>query len=245
MNLSTRRSSFTVVSLAASLAALLAAAPRAAAQDGEGPIIPLSIEVSVSGFVTPLPILHGGDEANPLCIAPTHQLEVPEDTVYLWSNEVDLGALLGQNVRLHGILNTDCGIVAVDSVESPPPATLALCGTAAMGCPIRLRSGPGGLTQHWLFAAPAGGFIPLNPEKGSLLLSDPLFLIGASGAGQFGDLGVAFDFMLPNSAALIGVPIHFQAVSRKIGPIGPIHFSNAVQLEIFGPLGMQCIQPDC
>lgn len=225
------------------LAAASLAAPQAAAQEGGDPFGGLSVEVTVTGFVTPLPILH--DPADTICIAPTHQLEVPEDTVYLWSNTVELGALLGQNVRLHGLLNTDCGLIAVDSFESPPPATLTLCGTPSMGCPIRLRSGPGGLTQHWLFAAPAGGFLPLNPEKGSLLLGQPLLLIGMSGAGQFGDSGVAFDFNLPSSAALIGVPLHFQAVSRKVGPIGPIHFSNAVMLEIFGPSGLFCIEPDC
>ena len=64
-------------------------------------------------------------------------------------------------------------------------------------------------------------------------------------ADQFGDSGVAFDFNLPSSAALIGVPLHFQAASRKVGPIGPIHFSNAVMLEIFGPSGLFCIEPDC
>ena len=225
------------------LAATSLAAPAALAQDGGDPFGGLSVEVTVTGFVTPLPVIDGA--ADTLCIFPTHQLEVPEDTVYLWSNKVDLTALLGQNVRLHGLLSTECGIIAVDSFESPPPATLLLCGTASMGCPIRLRSGPGGLTQHWLFVAPAGGFVPLNPEKGSLLLGDPLLLIGMSGAGQFGDAGAAFDFNLPSSPALIGVPIHFQAASRKIGPIGPIHFSNAVQLEIFGPSGLFCIEPNC
>lgn len=224
------------------LAALSLAVPPAAAQVG-GPPGGLSVEVTVTGFVTPLPVIH--ENGDTICIAPTHQLEVPEDTVFLWSSTVDLGALLGQNVRLHGLLNTECGVMAVDSFESPPPATLTLCGTPSMGCPIRLRSGPGGLTQHWLFVAPAGGFLPLNPEKGSLLLGQPLLLIGSSGAGQFGDAGVAFDFTLPHSAALVGVPIHFQAASRKVGPIGPIHFSNAVQLEIFGPSGLFCIDPDC
>ena len=233
---------------AASFAASLALAPAllvtaVSAQDG-GPVVGQSVEITVSGYVTPLPILHESVGDDGLCLA-THQLEVPEDTVFLWSNKVDLDALLGQNVRLHGLLNTECGVVTVDSFESPPPATLTLCGTPAMGCPVRLRSGPGGLTQHWLFVAPGGAFVPLNPEKGSLLLGEPLLLIGMSGAGQFGDLGAAFDFNLPSSPVLVGVPIHFQAASRKVGPIGPVHFSNAVLLEIFGPSGILCIEPSC
>ena len=235
---------FSRMSFASMLLVAFAVAPLAAAQEGEGPIGPLNIEVTVTGFVTPLPVLDAAT-LGPFCIAPTHQLEVPEDTVYLWSNKVDLTSLLGMNVRLHGTLRTDCGVVTVDSFESPPPATLTLCGTPAMGCPIRLRSGPGGLTQHWLFVAPAGDFIPLNPEKGSLLLGTPLLMIGVSGPGQFGDSGKAFDFNLPSNPNLVGVPIHFQAASRKVGPIGPIRFSNAVLLEIFGPMGMLCIQPDC
>jgi hypothetical protein len=227
------------------LAAVSLAAPSAAAQDGGGPVVGLSIEVSVTGFVTPLPILHDASSLGSLCIGPTHQLEVPNDTVYLWSNKVDLDALLGVNARLFGTLNTECGIIAVHSFEAPPPATLTICGTNGLGCPIRLRSGPGGLTQHWLFAAPAGGFIPLNPEKGSLLLGEPLLLIGQSGAGQWGDTGVAFDFTLPSNPVIVGIPIHFQAASRKIGPIGPIRFSNAVMIEVFGPSLIVCMQPSC
>ncbi|HZM01071.1 MAG TPA: hypothetical protein VFD43_12555 [Planctomycetota bacterium] len=213
----------------------------AAAQEGEGPIVDPVTEVSVTGFVTPLPVL---DAASALCIAPTHQLECPEDTVFLWSNKVDLGALLGQNVKLRGMLASDCGIVAVESIESPP-ATLTACGSPQLGCPIRLRSGPGGLTQHWLFVALAGGFLPLNPEKGSLLLGEPLFLIGSSGAGQFGDTGAAFDFNMPSNPVLVGLQLNFQAASRKVGPVGPIHFSNSVCMDVFGFVGMLCVEPDC
>jgi hypothetical protein len=126
----------------------------------------------------------------------------------------------------------------------PPDATLTSCGTAGLGCEIRLRAGPGGLSQHTLFVSPVPGFLPVSVDKGSLLLGQPFVLLLTSPAAHHPPEGFAVEFMLPMAPVLVGIPIHLQSIRRDVGPVGPIRFSNAACLTIVG-VPIHCIAPDC
>jgi hypothetical protein len=168
-----------------------------------------------------------------ICAPPTHEFECSDGTFFLTSSTIDLDLYLGKNVKLYG-----------NKVEIPPPATLAICGTFGFGCPARVRSGPGGISQHALWVSLKPALVPLNPSKGSFLLAEPFLLIGLQ-AGGFPPEGAAFDFFIPaGPPALAGVPIYFQAARRDIGPVGPMHLSNAVCMEIVGFV-LVCWDPDC
>jgi hypothetical protein len=62
---------------------------------------------------------------------------------------------------------------------------------------MRLRAGPGGLSQHALLVATAPGFFSSSIEKCSLLLGQPFFLLATSPAGFHQPEGYAFDFTVP------------------------------------------------
>src|SRR5262245_10024192 len=112
------------------------------------------------------------------CVAPTHVLACSDGTFFLVSSTLDLDLYVGKNVKLYATKDDICHINDVHGVEEPPPATLAICGTGGLGCPIRLRSGPGGISQHALWVSLKPDFLPLNPNKGSFLLAQPFYLIG-------------------------------------------------------------------
>ena len=217
--------------------------PLAAASTG---LLPKS--VAVSGVVQAVsPAELAGLDA--FCFEPSHTLECSDGTLYLVSATVDLDAYVGQNVKAYGQTIFECPYIDVQSVEVPAPVTLDLCGTGGFGCPVRLRSGPGGLAQHTLFVALAAGFFPLNPAKGSVLLGEPFFQI-ASKASTGPGAGAAFDFTIPPIPALIGAKLYFQTVRKPltittdVSPPGPPVLSNAACLEIVGVTAF-CVDPDC
>ena len=178
-----------------------------------------------------------------ICAPPSHELECSDGTFFLTSSTLDLGAWVGKNVKLYGRSVSDkCPLYDIHKVEEPPPATLALCGTGGLGCPIRLRSGPGGVTQNALWVSLKPGLVPLNPVKGSFLLAEPFFLIGVK-AGDFPD-GAAFDLTLPPDPVLTGVTLYFQSARRNLAVGGPLHLANARCLEIVGFVFV-CHDPDC
>ncbi|HZL99964.1 MAG TPA: hypothetical protein VFD43_06905 [Planctomycetota bacterium] len=141
-----------------------------------------------------------------ICAPPTHQLACSDGTYFLYSSTLDLDQYLGKNVKLYGSSLEVCPLYNVHKVEVPPPATLAICGTGGFGCPIRLRSGPGGISQHALFVSLAPGLVPLNPSKGSFLLAEPFYLLGVQ-VGGFPGEGAAFDFTIPGAPVLAGVTL--------------------------------------
>ncbi len=161
------------------------------------------------------------------------------------SSTIDLRNYVGQNVRLVGVnTHPGCPTFEITAVQDPPPASLTLCGTPeGLGCAVRLRSGPGGISQHFLFVALAPGFVPLNVDKGSFLLGDPNLIL-ATASGGFPPEGAAFDFVIPVDFSLVGIDVFMQTARRDVGPVGPIRFANAV---CFTPIGLTifCAQPDC
>ena len=197
-------------------------------------------EVAFSGVVQPSSFAM--DAA--ICAPPTHEIECSGGLFFLTSSTIDLDQYIGTNVKLYGTSLVECPMYNIHKVEVPPPATLAICGTGGLGCPIRLRSGPGGLSQHAFLVSLSPGLLPLNPLKGSLQLGEPFFVLANSGAGNFPPEGAAFDFSIPLTTSLTGLTIYFQSVRRNVGPVGPMQFSNPVCIEIVGHVFV-CWTPDC
>ena len=183
--------------------------------------------------------------AGVLCAPGTHLMECAEGLVQFRSKSINLDGLVGQNVQLTAIQTSkQCPLYEVTAVQMIPEATLTLCGTAGgLGCPIRLRSGPGGLSQHWLLVSAFPGWWPVNLTEGTFLLGQP-FLVLPSGAGQFGIDGAAWDFNIPGDPSLIGLEVFLQSARRDVGPVSPIRYSNAVCFEIIG-FTLLCAEPDC
>jgi hypothetical protein len=196
--------------------------------------------VSFTGVVKPSEF----DTAQIICAPPTHTIECSEGIFGLQSNSVDLDQFIGQNVKLTGQgVDKGCPLFEIFSV-SPPEATLTQCGTPGLGCTLRLRSGPGGLSQHLLLISTSPGFFSASPAKGSLLLGLPFMVLATSPVAHHPPEGYAFDFILPVDFSLIGIPIYAQTLRRDFGPAGPLRFSNAVCLTILG-IPITCEMPDC
>jgi hypothetical protein len=210
-------------------------------------------EVAFSGTLEALPTTAAADaDAESLCAPPAFALQCSDGIFFLTSSTLSLGDSVGQNLKLYGTQVGDCPLYDIHAVEEPPPATLEVCGTGGFGCPVRLRSGPGGLASHWLFASLSPGLVPLNPVKGSFLLGPQFFQIGSGFSSSFGD-GVAFDFSVPIAPAFAGLRVYFQAARREVGITTPgdglvthppLQFSNAACLDIVG-FTLLCHEPDC
>ena len=180
-----------------------------------------------------------------VCFQPTYTIECSGNLFFIQSATVDLADYVGQNVKLE-MYNpyVACPSFEVTAVIETLPAALELCGTPeGLGCSWRVRSSPGGISQHFLFASISPGFAPLAPEKGSFLLGSP-FLTVASTVSVDAE-GAAFDLVTPGDASLIGLDVWVQAARRDVGPIvAPFALSNSVCFEVVGFVFV-CHQPDC
>ena len=216
--------------LIASLA-LLALASTASAQIIAPPPVTFTGVVEAAAF-----------EGDIICAPPTHQLACTGGTFFLYSNAVDLDQYIGQNVRLHAIqVNKGCPLYRVPSVESPAPTSLTVCGTPGFGCPVRVTSSPGGISQHMLFASAVPGFWNVSYFTGVFMLSEPFLVVG-NVTGTLPPEGAHFDFNLPSFGPLVGVPIYLQAARRDVGPVGEWRLSNPQCITIVGHT-LLCIDP--
>lgn len=194
-------------------------------------------ETAVTGVVLP---------AGPsICsVNATHKLDCT--IVQLRSDNVDLDGLIGHNVKLLGNL-TDigapgCVLLNVTAVINVPPTTLTMCGTPAIGCPVRFVICPPGLSQFWLFAGLAPGFAPLDPFKGSWLLGDPSFLL----LSGFLDIACArIDVTIPSEPNLVGVEVWMQSARKEFSPGIPFQLGNAICFQILPGSVIPCGQPNC
>jgi hypothetical protein len=205
-----------------------------AAQPSIGP------PTAATGVVVP-----ASDVGGSVCVAnASHAMACNGGLFFLTSSSLDLDAFLGQNVKLTmSLVSPGCPLYEVTAVDTTPPATLTLCGTAGgLGCPFRLRSGPGALSEHWVLASAGPGFVPLGVNKGAFLLELPFLIVGHAVAG--GVEGPAFDFVMPDDPSLIGLHVFAQSARRDVGPVGPIQFGNAVCWEILG-YTLLCHDLDC
>jgi len=116
-----------------------------------------------------------------------------------------------------------CAIWNVTSV-SIAKATLTHCGSAALGCPMRMRVGPTGVIGQWfLWYSLASDFQPLDPTTGTLMLGAPFHFLAS---GPTAGANPTFDFVMPSDPALIGLDIFAQGARMDIGPVGPPTLTN-------------------
>lgn len=142
----------------------------------------------------------------------------------LKSTTLDLNKYVGKPFEFTAQLGgVTCEVWNVTSVALPK-GTLTHCGSAALGCPMRLRVGPSGVIGQWfLWYSLASDFQPLDPTTGTLMLGAPLhFLASGPTAGP----NQTFDFVMPTDPALIGLKFFTQGARMDIGPVGPLTLTN-------------------
>ena len=202
----------------------------------------LAITIAVTGEV---------QEAGPGQVCGDAEYVIDCLGVPIAADGLDLGAYVGQTVRLVAVETFDpCGSLDVLAVE-PAPATLTLCGTAAPGCAMRLRSAPGGAAEHIVLGAGEVGFVPIGPNLGTLLLNVPIVILFQTFSAGFEPAGAKVELQIPNSPALVGLEVRMQAARRDIlpifpgnPPVGPWRLSNVVCLDVAEALGA-CAPADC
>lgn len=164
---------------------------------------------------------------------------VESTDVLLGSNAVDLAPLVDSIVLLKGnvVALSPCPTlsVVVESVAKPT-ATLEVCGTVAIGCPVQFQIGPPTISANFLAVSVQPQiFAPLQDPLGVLFLDSPFFVIGSAGAGGI------IDVTIPGNAPL-GVEVTFQALHQEIGPIqGPGWLSNPIRRQLV--LAFFCSDP--
>jgi hypothetical protein len=211
--------------------ATLILASAAFAQGGTTPQL-----VGITGVVVP---------AGPTICNPGVQYKLDCTDVYLVDlSGVDIASLVGSNVQIVGkqLPSSTCIILDVISVTKPPDSSLEFCGTPALGCTIRMKVCPPGLSQFWLFAAVDNGYFPfLSTDKGTWLLGNP-FITLTSG---FMDLACAqIDIVIPPMPILVGVDVWMQSARKQFGPNQLPQLGNAICFEILPPV-VPCITPSC
>lgn len=158
------------------------------------------------------------------------EFQVESSDVLLQSGLVHLADSAGSIVLLKGPLQPPgaCPSTSVFvEVAEPPTATLEVCGTAALGCPLRFRIGPPTVSVNMLaLSTQPQGFLPLLDPLGVSFLTPPLIVVGSAGPGGILDVTVP-------SGAPVGIEVTFQALHQDVGPIlGPGWVSNPIRRQI-------------
>lgn len=214
------------------LLALALTATLASAQGGTGVDAPISI----TGVVQP---------AGPSICAQivTHRLECTN--VSLISQNIDLTALEGKLVQIKAkptpFSSAICPALEVVAVSPNPSLVLESCGTPALGCPMRFKLCPGGMSLGAFLLSTAPGFQPLGPEIGTFLLSPDFVVLAQTGPSAPCH---QLDIAVPNSPNLVGENFWMQGLKIDIGPVGPVQLSNAICFDILPPF-VPCAQPGC
>ena len=212
--------------------ALVLVAPLASL--GSAQVTPQPVpDVSITGVVQPAP---------PISICQqgaTHMLECTQ--VRLLSNAVDLTALEGQLVTLLGKnVSVTCPVVQV-SKSMAPSAVLTMCGTPAVGCPVRFNVCPPGMATGTFLVGTQPTFQPLDVTVGTLLLGGNIFNLGTSFAGiDCAELTAP----IPPNPNLVGQTFWAQGVRQDVGPVGTPRLTNALCFTVLPPT-VFCFQPNC
>ena len=160
----------------------------------------------------------------------------------LKSTTLDLNQYVGKPYRFTAKLGgVTCNVWNVTAVAGAP-ATLTFCGSAAPGCPIRLRVGPSGVIGMWfLWWSPSSAFVPLDATLGTLMLGAPAYSLGS---GPTATATPYFETVLPSSPALVGLTVFAQGARMDIGPVGPLQLTNPTCFTI-APFMPPCATPGC
>jgi len=133
-----------------------------------------------------------------------------------------------------------CLIYDITAVDTTPAASLEMCGTPGLGCPMRFRVQPStSLGEYWIWLSGSSGFAPIDPVTGTVMLG-PGFILVAHGMTPPGQL----DVVIPADPVLTGLDLWLQGARRDLGPIGPITATNSVCFEIPGFVFF-CETPGC
>ena len=134
-----------------------------------------------------------------------------------------------------------CDVWYVTSV-APPAATLVVCGSAAPGCPVRLRVGPSGVIGQWfLWWSPQTAFLPIDATLGTVMLGTPSWFLGS---GPTAGAPPYHEAVIPNLPGIVGLDVHTQGAFMDIGPVGPLRLTNPACFTI-APFLPPCSQPGC
>ena len=142
----------------------------------------------------------------------------------LKSTTLDLNKFIGKPFEFTATLGgVECDIWNVTAVTNAK-ATLVHCGSAAPGCPMRMRVGPSGVIGQWfLWYSLKSDFQPIDATTGTLMLGLPLHFLGS---GPTAGPNPTFDFVMPNTPGIVGLDIFAQGARMDIGPVGPLTLTN-------------------
>lgn len=219
--------------LRAALLVFVCVSTSAIAQVGLSP-------VCISGVVTPV----GGPT---ICQqGETHRLECTD--VFLRSRSFGLDAFNGQNVDIVGFeVGVTCRVIQVVQIF-PAAARLEYCGSAVLGCPLKLRLCPGGLGRGAILFSFDSGYLPLGCANSPFGLIEGTLLLGGTivqiWSGTLGANCGEVTLQIPNDNSLLGAGIRFQVARQDIGPVGPLKLTNALCFRL-APLLPPCAPINC
>jgi hypothetical protein len=194
--------------------------------------------VCITGLLEPLPgptICQQGE---------THWFAAAR--VYLKSSTVNLAAHVGSTVRIEGTdVGLLCHVVDVTQIFDPAPVVLTSCGSAMLGCGVRVRVNGPGLGFVLLAASTTRGYQPLGCGSASLhgtvLLGQPIATLAGivDGNGTVSALA-----SIPANTAFLGAQLWFQGGHLPIGPVGALELSDVLGITVT-PLLPPCAPTNC
>jgi hypothetical protein len=166
--------------------------------------------------------------------------------VYLKSSTVNLAAHVGSTVRIEGTdVGLLCHVIDVTQIFDPAPVVLTSCGSAMVGCGVRVRVNGPGLGFVLLAASTNRAYQPLGcgaaSLHGTVLLAQPIAtLVGmVDGNGTVSALA-----SIPPNPAFLGAQLWFQGAHLPIGPVGALELSDVVEIVV-APLLPPCAPTNC
>jgi hypothetical protein len=203
-----------------------------------GAALPAQNPVCITGVLAPVPgptICQQGE---------THWFAAAG--VYLKSSTVNLAAHVGSTVRIEGNdVGLLCHVIDVTQLFDPAPVVLVSCGSAMLGCGVRVRVNGPGLGFVLLAASTGRGYQPLGcggaTLHGTVLLGQPIVTL----VGQVDGNGTASALAsIPPNPAFLGAQLWFQGAHLPIGPVGALELSDVLQV-IVAPLLPPCAPTNC
>ena len=173
-------------------------------------------------------------------LCPPHEHFVEGTSVFLDDALVDLDPFVGDIVLVRGteLATTPCAAktIRVAAVE-PPRATLEVCGTGAIGCPMRFLVGPPTVSFNFLAVSAAPQPVANAGQLGVLFLGTPYVVLNPGPGG-------VTDLVVPGDGALLGANLTFQGFHLEVGPIqGPGMLTNPVNFDVV--VAILCHPADC
>lgn len=164
-----------------------------------------------------------------ICQEQSHRLTC--NGAWLKSNAVDLKQFEGTNATFTALKRgVTCTVYDVLTAQDEA-FELIQCGSPVPGCKMRFKVAPSGMIgQAYYFYSLTPGLLDLGGL--TLLLGTPFYSLGSA---PMGGLAPHVEVTLPANPGLTGAQVYLQAVWHSIGPVGPLHTTNATCFTILGP----------